>query len=266
MYTPRNVSDRQERVTSSFWSSIGLHVSVAVFLLGYAALESRRKPMMGDVDGGGMGSVAVTAVRSIPLPSPTSPPNPVANDTNSAVPSPPLKEKPQIEKRLPNPKAIPIPDKKAQPKIAAPDHPTPDRWAQAQPDRPNQVYSHVGQALSSPMYEMKGAGGLTLGNNNPLGQQFGAYAKLIIDAVARRWNTAALSPRLQTAPVAVIGFTINRDGSVPSNSIRISQSSGIPLLDLSAQRAVMDASPFQPLPQDFSRNDAQVELRFELKR
>jgi len=53
---------------------------------------------------------------------------------------------------------------------------------------------------------------------------------------------------------------------VPLDSIRISQTSGIQMLDLSAKRAVIDASPFQALPAGFPRNDAQIELRFELKR
>ena len=78
------------------------------------------------------------------------------------------------------------------------------------------------------MYQIQGAGGVGVGTGNPLGQQFGAYAKLIIDQVGRKWNTATLDPRLQTAPIAAISFTINHDGSVATNSIRISQSSGNP--------------------------------------
>jgi protein TonB len=87
---------------------------------------------------------------------------------------------------------------------------------------------------------------------------------LIIDQVGRHWNTAALT--MSTAPVAVVTFVINRDGSTPQSSVRISQSSGILPLDLSAQRAVMDAAPFPPLPAGFPRSNAQIELRFELRR
>ena len=87
------------------------------------------------------------------------------------------------------------------------------------------------------MLQMPGAGGVGIGNNNPLGQQFGAYAKLIIDQVGRHWQTTTLNPRIQTAPVVVVTFTINRDGSVPQNSIKIAQTSGILEVDISAQRA-----------------------------
>lgn len=263
MHGHGDVLDRPDRVTGSFWGSVCLHASVAVSIVLYAATEASRKPIMGDLNGGGMGAVAVTAVHTIPLPSRNAEPNPLANNTESYVPLPPPKAKPQPQPKAkpPNPKAIALPDKMPPVKIARPDRPTVSKLAP--PDKPNQVYSNVGQALSSPMYQIQGAGGLTLGNNNPLGQQFGAYAKLIIDRVGQHWNTSAL--RMATAPLAVVTFTINRDGSVPQNSVRIAQSSGIGALDLSAQRAVMDAAPFPPLPAGFPRSDAQIELRFELR-
>jgi protein TonB len=258
--------DREERVTGSFWGSVTLHVSFAALVLGYGAFRSAHKPLMGDVDGGRMGAVAVTAVHSIPLPSRSSVPNPVANPTESQVPTPPPKAKPIPKVKAPDLTAIPLKSK------AAPKKPQPietaarNTFREQQRDLPNQVYSKVGQALSSPMVQMPGAGGVGIGTNNPLGQQFGAYAKLIIDQVSRHWQTTTLNPRIQTAPMVVVNFTINRDGSVPPNSIKISQSSGILEVDLSAQRAVMDAAPLPSLPPGFPHNDAQIELRFELRR
>lgn len=263
MHAHGDVFDRPDRIAGSFWGSLGLHASLAATLMLYAFIQSARKPLMGDVNGGGMGAVAVTAVHTIPLPSRNAPENPLANNTPSYVPTPPPKTKPQVEKKAPNPKAIALPDKTArQIKVAQPDRPTPSRLAA--PDRPNQVYSNVGQQLASPMMQIQGAGGVGIGNNNPLGQQYGAYARLIIDQVARHWNTASIA--VSTAPIATVSFVINRDGSVPQNSVRISQSSGNSALDFSAQRAVLDAAPFLALPTGFPRSNAQIELRFELKR
>jgi TonB family protein len=62
-----------------------------------------------------------------------------------------------------------------------------------------------------------------------------------------------------------VTFTILRDGSVPFASVQIKQRSGIAPLDYSAQRAVLD-STFPPLPPGFPRNQADVELSFELRR
>lgn len=259
-----DILDREERVAGSFWGSVALHVSFAALVLGYSAFEATRKPTMGDTNGGRMGAVAVTPVHSIPLPSRSSTPNPLANPTESQVPAPPPKAKPIPKVKAPEPKAIPIPSK------TAPKKPQPVessvRTTLPQRDLPNQVYSHSGPALSSPMLQMPGAGGVGIGNNNPLGQQFGAYAKLIIDQVGRHWQTTTLNPRIQTAPTVVVTFTINRDGSVPQNSVKIGQTSGILEVDISAQRAVMDAAPFPSLPGGFPHNDAQIELRFELRR
>jgi outer membrane biosynthesis protein TonB len=37
-------------------------------------------------------------------------------------------------------------------------------------------------------------------------------------------------------------------------------------LDRSAQRSVVDANPFPPIPAAFTRNQADIELTFELRR
>jgi protein TonB len=260
------ILDRQEHIAGSFWGSIGLHLSVAAVMLAYGVFEATRKPVMGDKDGGRMGAVAVTAVHSIPLPSRSSVPNPVANPTESQVPTPPPKAKPIPKVKAPEPKAIPIKSKVAPKKPQPIDTSVPNKFRELQPDLPNQVYSNRGQALSSPMVQMPGAGGVGIGSDSPLGAQFGAYAKLIIDRVGQHWQTTTLNARIQTAPTVIVTFTINRDGSVPENSIKIGQSSGILPVDLSAKRAVMDAAPFPQLPAAYPRNDAQIELRFELRR
>ena len=61
-----------------------------------------------------------------------------------------------------------------------------------------------------------------------------------------------------------VTFTLHRNGSV--TGIRISQKSGINALDISAQRAIMDAAPFPQLPPQFPKNEAEIEFVFELKR
>jgi len=260
------ILDQPERIAGSFWGSVTLHISLAVIMIAYSAFEATRKPIMGDKDGGRMGAVAVTTVHSIPLPSRNAPVNPVANPTESQAPSPPPKTKPIPKAKAPEPAAIKLKSKAAPKKPQPIEASVPNKFREQQHDLPNQVYSKSGQALSTPMLQMQGAGGVGIGTINPLGQQFGAYATLIINAVGRHWQTTALNPRIQTAPAVVVNFTINRDGSVPQNSIKVTQSSGIMEVDISAQRAVMDASPLPGLPAGFPHNDAQIELRFELRR
>ena len=256
--------DQRQGLGGFVWRSIGFHLTIVALGVAYA-IAGKHLPEWGDKNGGAMGSVAVTPVASIPLPSRAAPPNPVANPTESMVPSAPPKAKPQVKHEAPPPDAIPLKSKN-QPKPERREAAAPNKFREQQPDLDNQLYSTHDRAVSSPMFQMQGAGGVGIGTTSPLGQQFGWYAKLIIDQVGRNWHTNTLDPRLTTAPVAIVTFTIRRDGSVPPDSVKVAQSSGLLPVDLSARRAVLDASPFQALPPGFNRNEAQIELRFELRR
>jgi protein TonB len=64
----------------------------------------------------------------------------------------------------------------------------------------------------------------------------------------------------------IVGFAIQRDGSVVPASVRVVQRSGNVAVDLSAQRAVLDATPFPALPPQFPRDRADIEMTFQLRR
>ena len=103
-----------------------------------------------------------------------------------------------------------------------------------------------------------------VGSNSPFGTQFGEYANRLRDQVARNWKTTDIPPQIRTAPVAAVTFTLHRDGTV--TNARITQRSGNAALDYSAQRAILDAQPFPPLPPGFPKSDPEIEFLFELKR
>jgi protein TonB len=113
------------------------------------------------------------------------------------------------------------------------------------------------------MFQKPGSGGIGMGENSVFGTRFGAYADRVIQLVSDKWQTGGLGG-LHSAPTAIITFDILRDGSI--RNVQIAQRSGNGTLDTSAQRAVMDAAPFPPLPQGYDRNAANVELRFQLQR
>ncbi|HEY4086246.1 MAG TPA: energy transducer TonB, partial [Bryobacteraceae bacterium] len=60
-----------------------------------------------------------------------------------------------------------------------------------------------------------------------------------------------------------ISFTISRNGAV--SNVNVSHPSGSYDLDISARRAVADANPLPPLPREFNKSEATVELWFQLK-
>ena len=103
-----------------------------------------------------------------------------------------------------------------------------------------------------------------VGAGNPMGSRFGYYVDILQRKVAEHWDTGQVDPRLQTAPTVVVSFEILRDGS--TRNVRFLQRSGHASLDFSAQRAILDASPFPPLPAGFERNVVRVEFHFELQR
>jgi protein TonB len=181
------------------------------------------------------------------------------------VPEPPPKPKPKPQVKAPEPDAIPLKSRNAE-KKASEAASVRNKAREKQVDPPNQLYNPSGQAVVSPMIAMQGGGGVSVGNNSPFGMQFGWYATLLRDRVARAWKTTDVDPRLHSLPQVVVTFTIERDGSVPSGSVRIEQRSGNSALDFSAQRAILDASPFPALPAGFTRNSADVEFTFELRR
>ncbi len=262
-----DILEQPERLRGYFLGSLALHVGIVASILAANWVQSRApKFTFGNPNGGGFGSVAVNVVSRIPLPTETGAVNPVANETQSRAPEPPPKPKAQPRAKAPDLDAIPLPSRNAQ-KRAAEAASVPNKWRQQQQELPNQVYSQSGQRLVSPMIGMAGGGGIGIGNNSPFGTQFGYYADLIRNQVGQRWRTSDIPPQYRTAPQpAIVTFTIMRDGSVPQRSVRLAQTSGIPALDMSAQRAVLEAQPFPPLPAQFPRDSADVEFKFELTR
>jgi TonB family protein len=63
-----------------------------------------------------------------------------------------------------------------------------------------------------------------------------------------------------TQPVGVT-FTILPDGSV--TGIRVTEPSGVSLLDMAAQRAILNAAPFGPLPREYGQNPRTIRALFK---
>ncbi|MBI3472225.1 MAG: TonB family protein [Candidatus Solibacter usitatus] len=257
-----DILEQRDSLRAPWFASLALHASVMTVLLVGNQISSDTA-RFGDPNPGGGGSISVNAVRAVPMPGRTGLANPVANDTQSRVPQPPAKAKPTERAQPDDREAIALKyqrEKRRASEIAAG-----NQRFRANPDeQPNQLYSRAGQALASPMVAAAGSGGVGVGSGGPLGERFGAYAKLLQQLVAQRWNTNDVDPRLRTAPAVVVTFAIQRDGAL--RDIKVAQSSGNPVLDLSAQRAVYDVGKVQPLPPGFERDEARVEFVFELRR
>ncbi len=256
------VLEESDSLRKSFLGSLAVHGLVFAAIAASMLIKPSAAEQWGDPNSAGGGAVGVTAVKSIPLPSRSGPVNRLADDTKSQVPTPP---KPQPKKAAlrEDPDAIALKTKGA--KDRAPRDRYTSRRTDTQERPSNQLYSSAGQAAVSPLYGMApGSGGVGVGTGAPFGTRFGAYAALIRDRVARQWRTDEVDARLRTLPPAIVTFEILRGGQV--QNIRLVQSSGNRALDYSAERAILQATPFEPLPAAYGGSSALIEFWFQLQR
>ncbi len=257
MADPIDILDEREPLAGSIFFSIFLHVSVVVFVVGYGLYSKRMQAPFGEPNASAGIAVAVTPVNSIPIPRKEGPPNPVANDTNSVVPTPP--QILETVEKPPDKAAIVLPEL-TKPKKQAPQERRKQNYVQK--TQPNQIPTQVPQAAVNPMYSMNtGSNGVGIGPNSPLGQRFGWYAEIVRKIIARNWMTNGLAG--SQAAQAIVTFTIMRDGSI--RDARIAQSSGNPAIDNSALRAVLNSNPLPALPPQYNDSSAPAEFTFDLR-
>lgn len=247
----------------AFGRSLLLHAAVIGALVGWQLWQARARERWGDPNAIAGGSVSITPVARIPVPARAGIVNPVANDTPSELPAPPKEQPKPQEKPKEDPNAVALNlkrERRTQTDIAARNQ----RYRPPDAARDNQLTSTTGQRAVSPMFGVEGSGGVGTGTGSVFGARFGWYESLLRQRVASKWRTTEVDPRIRQLPVAIVTFTIRRDGSV--TGLRLAQSSGNYALDTSAQRAILEAAPFPPLPPQFERDSAAVEFWFELKR
>jgi protein TonB len=87
------------------------------------------------------------------------------------------------------------------------------------------------------------------------------YLRQVLQKVEDRWQRQNQAAEPQDKPLVLV--EIQRDGSI--RPPRIEKTSGNAFYDQAALRAIADASPFPPLPQEWSRPSLRVMFRFELR-
>lgn len=259
MAEPIDILDERDPLGFPLAGALLLHAAVvAVLFMGWFWMN-RVRETLGDINPAGGPAYAVSPVNNIPIPRHEAPPNPVASDTQSAVPTAPAKQETQKKPPPPDKDAIEIADKLKR-QAEKPLH----QQQYLQPAPPNQVYSQSRPEVSSPMYSAQGgAGQVGIGPNTPLGNnRLGAYAELIRERIAQNWNTNGLTARMQSIP-AIVSFEIMRNGSV--RDIKIVQTSGNPSIDNTALRAVYNSNPLPALPPQASESYISAQFTFNLR-
>jgi TonB family protein len=255
-----DILEEREPLSRAFLAALTLHVTLLAAMGIYAWMNAHRDSFGAQNAGGG--AIGIEAVKSIPLLH-SGEQNPVANDTESQVPQQPAKpvEKVKAEKVSPKAVALKMKEKRRPAEVAS----ERQRFRPFKEIDQNQVFAKQAPQVSNPLFSaMPGSGRIGTGANTTLGTRFAGYAQQIQQLVAQKWHTNDVDARVQTAPVVIASFDLMRDGNI--RNLRVLQQSGIAALDYSVQRAILEASPFPPIPPGFERDSAKVEFTFELKR
>ena len=136
-----DILDHQEALGKQLLGSVALHAALFGSLLLWGTVLSHHDVWGGPNQGGG--SVAVNVVSKIPLPSRGGAVNPLANNTDSSIPTPPPAPKPLKRAEPDEPDAIPIKGKSRQ-KAPTVDRSAQNNWRAKQQYQPNQLYSQAG--------------------------------------------------------------------------------------------------------------------------
>src|SRR5206468_2157534 len=141
--------------------------------------------------------------------------------------------------------ALPRPGEKELPRVAsAPAPATPGPASRPAAPAPP---ASIGLPTGSP----QGVGAKTL---NAADFPFAWYLRQVEGKISQRWE--AKSDGVQPQVI----FEINRDGKI--RALVVEKSSGNPLSDQAALRAVTEAAPFPPLPEEFRETFLRVHMGF----
>jgi periplasmic protein TonB len=243
------------------WSA-GLHVGITLALLIYATFVNRHTGGSWGAGGGGE-AIGATLVSTVPLPANPAPAqNVLANESKGLTQS-----QPKIQEKEPDAIEIQGKNAKIKPKKKQETASTKQAQPEAEPED-NRVAFGEGGPVSGPYGTFsangaKGGFGFT-GGGGDFGTRFAYYVRGVQQRISENWLKYEVDPRIANAQRVYVTFDIARDGH-PSN-VQVEQSSGVPSLDQSAQRAVQRVDSFGALPSEYSGGKVSVEFWFDYKR
>ena len=199
-------------------------------------------------------AVAPAPAARVPAPEPVAP-EPLPPRRPARLPEPSLSS-PQLP--APSRPALPKAGEKELPSLASP------RLATTAPTTRPDKTDKAAETRPAPSATL----GLPTGSAAGMGAQsmdasdfpYAWYLRQVLQKVQGQWQRQNRANEPDQKPLVLV--EIQRDGSI--RAPRIEQSSGNMAYDQAALRAVMDASPFPPLPQDWSKPSLRVMFRFDL--
>lgn len=187
-------------------------------------------------------------VVELAAPAAAAPPAPAAKASVATPPPPPPPKEAHTVREVPPPKP-PEKEKKKASKPSPP--PAPSAAPAATPAPASAAPPALPKATGTGVTPSLGGGEAVLG----------WYQSAVKSALESAWIKPFLENPGTTYSVTV-AFDIARDGTV--RNVRIVAPSGVPSLDRSAERAVLDASPLPPVPPAWRGTVLPATMRFDL--
>jgi protein TonB len=256
-----------ERFDRWLAASVFLHGALFTFVIFSPNLFPAFQSNWGTPTGGsgGINVKIVGSVSGVPLPTPA-----VVQEKAPANESPGFYKTEEAPPPPPPDKAELIPETKAPVKTPPPKPPKPAATPKAatapEPPPSNAIpYGQGGRPALAYGQFSTGAGAAGIGfGDSTFGDRYGWYVDAITRAISQNWLKSLVDTRIARAPRVYLSFDIARNGKI--SNLGVQQSSGIPQLDRSAQRAVLASDPLPALPPDYRGGDVNVQFYFEYSR
>lgn len=257
-YARANLFYERERWKKPLVYSFSFHLALvaAVIVTGYLAQPHAQNNW--GVNNGDAVSATLVSASAIPIPHAEQSNNIVASESKGVTETKPEPKPLETEDGISIPGKVTKP--KPQQKVITPPAARPPRPVPTPKD--TAVPYGEGGPVSGPYGVFSAAntqGGFSF-QNADFGSRFAYYVRQVNQTVTHNWY----KPQAVSSRRAYITFDILRNGSVPFESVHIEQSSGVPVIDQSAIRAVQ-RSEFGPLPDAYNGNKVSVEFWFEDK-
>ena len=257
-----------ERLDRWLIASVLLHGAVFTLVIFSPRFFPSLGPNWGSQAGGAVGtSVKIVGnVSGVALPTPeVVQEDAPANESPGLYKSDPAPAPPPdtTAEKIPEPKAPlkttpppKVPKPAAQPSKTVPAPETPSNAIPyGQGGRPSLAYGQFSTGA--------GEAGIGFGDA-AFGDRYSAYVNSITRAISNNWLKSMANVGTQKAPRVYMAFDIQRNGSI--SNIHMTQSSGIPSLDRTAERAINASDPLPALPSDYRGSSISVNIYFEYSR
>ena len=174
----------------------------------------------------------------------------------SAPPAPPVTQ-PPAPRAEPPPKILKPPQEPVRTGLPDPDARRSRRPTPEPPDFPpaGATGGTSRSASATPGFALGPPGPGVPGGTDPNGDWYLASVQRKI------WMLWAQQVRTGMRQPVIVSFTILGNGQV--TDVQVAQSSGVYLLDSAAQRAILSAAPFGPLPRDYGTNRITIQGIFK---